>query len=337
MITKLYDKIKKIIYENYKFILGFFILFLAINIELPYYINSPGGIIDISKKIKIDSPYKPEGSFNFAYVTEIKATIPTLLIAYFNKEWDILKREDVIYDNETEDDIYFRKHLLLDEANQNAIILAYQKANKKVDIIDQQLFITFVDTLAKTDLKVGDEVLEINNQVISNKEQISKIVAETKMGTKMNIKVKRDDQIVECYAEPTIQDNKKIIGIMITQKRVIETDPHIELKFKASESGSSGGLMMALTIYNYLTEEDITHGYDIVGTGTIDENGNVGSIGGVEYKLRGVIKAKKKIFLVPAGENYEEAMELKKKENFDIEIVPISTFDEALEYLNTLK
>ena len=53
--------------------------------------------------------------------------------------------------------------------------------------------------------------------------------------------------------------------------------------------------------------------------------------------MRGVIKAKKKIFLVPAGENYEETMELKKKENFDIEIVPISTFDEALEYLNTLK
>ena len=52
MITKLYDKIKKIIYENYKFILGFFILFLAINIELPYYINSPGRIIDISKRLK---------------------------------------------------------------------------------------------------------------------------------------------------------------------------------------------------------------------------------------------------------------------------------------------
>lgn len=337
MITKLYDKIKEIIYENYKLILGFFIILFAITFQLPYYINTPGGIIDISKKIKIDTPYDIKGSFNFAYVTEVKATIPTLLVAYFNKEWDIYKREEVIYENETAEDVYYRKHLLLEEANQNAIILAYEKANKEIEVINQQFFITFVDLLAKTDLKVGDEILEINNQVITSKDQISKIIENTEIGSKINIKVNRDKHIINCYAEPIIQENKKMIGIMITKKRSLKTNPHIELNFEASESGSSGGLMMALSIYNYLTEEDITHGYDIVGTGTIDESGNVGSIGGVEYKLRGVVKAKKKIFLVPSGENYEDAMELKEKENYDIEIIPISTFDEALEYLSTLK
>ena len=57
----------------------------------------------------------------------------------------------------------------------------------------------------------------------------------------------------------------------------------------------------ALLIYDYLTEEDITKGRTIVGTGTIDENGNVGSIGGVKYKLKGAVKNKAEIFLVPNG------------------------------------
>ena len=67
-----------------------------------------------------------------------------------------------------------------------------------------------------------------------------------------------------------------------------------------------------LAIYNYLTEEDITHGKTIVGTGTIDINGNVGEISGVKYKLQGAIKEKADIFLVPSGDNYNEAIETVK-------------------------
>ena len=59
---------------------------------------------------------------------------------------------------------------------------------------------------------------------------------------------------------------------------------------------------------NNLTEEDITKGKKIVGTGTIEEDGSVGSIGGVKYKLNGAVRQKADIFLVPAGENYEEAL-----------------------------
>ena len=91
--------------------------------------------------------------------------------------------------------------------------------------------------------------------------------------------------------------------------------------------------MTSLAIYNALTSEDITNGHIIVGTGTIDSDGNVGSVGGVKYKLAGAIKNKAKIFIVPNGENYKEAIELKEKNNYDIEIVGVSTFKEAVDYL----
>ena len=88
--------------------------------------------------------------------------------------------------------------------------------------------------------------------------------------------------------------------------------------------------MLTLAIYNNLVAKDITNGKKIVGTGTIDDNGNVGSIGGVKYKLNGAVRSKADIFLVPSGENYEEAVKEAKRKKYSIKIVSVSTFDEAL-------
>jgi PDZ domain-containing protein len=336
MLNKLYDKIKEIIYLNHKLILSFFILLSILTFHLPFYINTPGGIIDISQKIEIENSYDVEGSFNFAYVLELKATIPTMIIAYFNKDWDILKKEEVIYENESDADAEFRDHLLLTEANQTAVIVAYNKANKKVVVSNEQLFVTYVDSKALSDLKVGDEIIEINGELILNKEHLSNVIGKNNIGDTINIKVKRDSKTIDRTAEIMESRNKKVIGIMVSRKCDLVVEPNIKLNFNASESGPSGGLMMSLAIYNYLTEEDITYGKKIVGTGTIDEYGNVGSIGGVEYKLKGIAKEKASVFLVPAGENYDQAIKLKNEKNYDIEIVAVSTFDEALEYLKGL-
>ena len=93
---------------------------------------------------------------------------------------------------------------------------------------------------------------------------------------------------------------------------------------------------MTLTIYSYLNNIDLTHGKKIVGTGTIDRNGNVGEISGIKYKLMGAVKEKADIFLVPQGENYIEARNLKNEKSYDIDIVPVETFKEALKYLKEL-
>ena len=72
----------------------------------------------------------------------------------------------------------------------------------------------------------------------------------------------------------------------------------IKMDFSKSEGGPSGGFMMSLAIYSKLVE-DLTDGRKIVGTGTIDSNGNVGEIGGVKYKIMGAVKNKADVFFVP--------------------------------------
>ena len=87
-----------------------------------------------------------------------------------------------------------------------------------------------------------------------------------------------------------------------------------------------------LLIYNKLVSYDITGGKRVVGTGTIDLKGNVGEIGGVKHKLMAASNRKADIVFVPK-DNYKEAKKIKDDKGYNFKLVGVSTFDEAVEYL----
>jgi PDZ domain-containing protein len=97
--------------------------------------------------------------------------------------------------------------------------------------------------------------------------------------------------------------------------------------------GPSAGLMMALGIIDKLEPEDLTGGRIIAGTGTIDETGQVGPIGGVPQKIIGAVGAEATIFLTPA-ENCAEAVSNARP---GLLLVKVETLESALTALQTLR
>ena len=337
MINKIYVEMKNFIKENY-LVLLFGIVFMAtILYPLPYYIYTGGGTINVKDKIHIENK-ETKGDFNLCYVEQINANIPTFLLSKLLSNWDSVSKEEVsLNDKEDVKDIYKRDKIYLEEANQNAIFVAYKKAGKSVNILDKHLYIIYLEEDSDTDLKIGDDILEIDGSKIDSLADISKILDSYEVGSKLNIKVKRNEKEMMKYAIVHEKDGRKLIGIALTSIYDYEVDPKITFTFSNSESGPSGGFMVTLAIYNQLIDNDISNGLKIAGTGTIDIEGNVGSIGGVKYKLKGAVDSKSDIFLVPAGENYEEAIKYKKKYHYDIKIIGISTFEEAIEKLESMK
>lgn len=328
---------KSFIKENY-LVLLFGIVFMAtILYPLPYYIYTGGGTINVKDKIHIENK-ETKGDFNLCYVEQINANIPTFLLSKLLSNWDSVSKEEVsLNDKEDIKDIYKRDKVYLEEANQNAIFVAYKKAGKSVNILDKHLYIIYLEEDSDTDLKIGDDILEIDGSKINSLADISKVLDSYEVGSKLNIKVKRNGKEIMKYAIVHEKDGRKLIGIALTSIYDYEVDPKITFTFSNSESGPSGGFMVTLAIYNQLIDSDISNGLKIAGTGTIDIEGNVGSIGGVKYKLKGAVDSKSDIFLVPAGENYEEAIKYKKKYHYDIKIIGISTFEEAIEKLESMK
>ena len=90
--------------------------------------------------------------------------------------------------------------------------------------------------------------------------------------------------------------------------------------------------MIALSIYAQNIEEDLIRGRKIAGTGTIDIDGNVGEIGGIKHKIMGAVNQNIDVFLVPY-DNYEEAKEVVEEYDYNINLVSVKTFEDAINYL----
>ena len=334
MFNKVYEKIKKFIRDWWKSIVILVVSYFVLTYPVPYYIYTGGGTININDRVEVAGAASSEGSLNFAYVSELEGNVATFLLAHLIPSWDLEEEESYqLSEKETVEDIAMRNHLYLENANQTAILVAFQKAKQEITIKDQHLYILYLDENSNTTLKVGDEILSVDGQTFTSTEEYSNYITSQEVGTVVTFQVLRDEEEMEATAEVKDYDGKNLTGISLTTIYEFETDPKVSLHFKASESGPSGGLMLTLAIYDKLVEEDITHGKKIVGTGTIAADGSVGEIGGVKYKLSGAVKSKADLFLVPAGDNYEEAKAEKEKNNYDIEIKAVSTFEEALEIL----
>ena len=322
---------KKLIKDNYKFIIVLVLLLIIFWLPLPYYIDAPGGLTNLNNKVKINDK-KIDGSYNLTYVSEYKASIPLIIYSWFNKDYDIYKKEDILLDNESDSEYYKRDRLFLEESVSNAVISAYTLANKKISIKSKYLYVGYILDNSNTDLVVGDSIISIDGINVNTKEEINKLLSKKKKNDKITIKVKNNNKEYNRYAYLKEEDSKIVIGIIPIEVYDYKVDPKVDIKTSASESGGSGGLMLSLTIYDLLTDKNLSKGRIVAGTGTIDDKGIVGEIGGIKYKIKGAVKDKADIFFVPSG-NYKEARKLVDKNNYKIKLVKVDTLKEAVNYL----
>ena len=335
MFTKIYEKIKEFIKENYKGLIAIVVVFLLFMIELPYSIYTPGGAVDLNKRISVNNGYEAEGSFNMAYVSMVRGSIPFLLLSHIIPDWDIVSSDEITIEGENMEEMLEREKLYMQESMDAAIINAYRAAGADLNITGTISEVSFIAEEADTNLKIGDEIIRANQVEIHSLDDLKKVIEGLDEKEKVRLDVIRDDEEKECFAYTYKTDDGMKIGVSLLTTYEYTTAPEVSITSKASEAGSSGGLMMSLTIYNSLVPEDITDGKKIVGTGTIDIDGNVGEIGGVKYKLIGAVKNDADVFICPE-ENYEEAIEVALDKDYDIPIISVSTFLEAIEALEEL-
>jgi len=328
----MFKKIYYFIKSNFGFLIFLLCLYTFINYELPYVIYTPGSSINMDSRVDGDNIYDSEGSFHMTYVSMVRGSLPFLGLSYIIPNWDIVPKSNVTYDKESLKETLEIDKIYMREAISNAEYVAYENAAIDFEILKTDIVVTYVSKDANTNLKHGDIVLDIDGQYLSTLKELQTYIETKKPKDKIKIRYDRKGKTVVEEVELIELEGLPRVGISIANISEYKTDYNIEVKTKSSESGPSGGFMTALEIYNKITETDITKGLTIMGTGTIDKDGSVGEIGGVKYKLIGAVKNKADIFICPK-ENYKEAIEAKERNNYDIKVLGVSTFKEALELL----
>ena len=337
MLKKFYEKVKDFIISEYKFII-FLVVFCIICLwPVNYYIVIGGGISDIGERVAVEDGYDSEGSFNLSYVSELKGTTLIYLISYVMPHWERVDMSDYKYtEDEDYQDIEFRSELDLLYSNSNALYYAYQLADKPCKVIQTDVYVIAIIDGYDNPLKVGDKLVQVNGVSYSSVDEFQQAIQKVD-GKQVEITVLRDDKETTLNCRLYEEESRKLLGVGLQSVSTYDTNPEVKFEFESNESGPSAGLITTLSIYDQLTKGDLTHGKLIAGTGTIEADGSVGQIGEVEYKLLGAVDGGADIFLVPDGENYEDCKKMKKKENLDIQLIPVTDIYDALEKLENLK
>ena len=323
-------------FKNPKEVVSFFlpiIITISLLIPVPYYVKMGGGTINLNDEISIEGEKEQKGSLEALYVREAKGIVLTYLLSYIVPSFEKEKIENTVINEEDEDAYNYRERLYFTTSLDSATKVAFEKAGKEVKISSSRFLVIYIDKSSKTNLEVGDEILKIEGEKVDSYEKMASLISKNQNKKQIKITVKRDDQEIETSNQLINIDNEKKLGVVISNEIKYTSDPKVDFAFNGRQAGPSGGLMIALTIYNKLTEEDITKGKKVVGTGTIDTLGNVGEIGGIKHKLMAANSKNADIVFVPK-ENYKEAKQIKDKKNYNFELVSISNFDDAIEYLN---
>lgn len=117
----------------------------------------------------------------------------------------------------------------------------------------------------------------------------------------------------------------KKLGLSTTNKKI---SLHIE-----DIGGPSAGMIYSLGILNKINKYDITGGKTIAGTGTIDEKGNVGAIGGIQLKMLGAKRDGATWFLAPESNCDEVAGHIPS----GLRVVKVATLDDAWKALEAIR
>ncbi len=296
-------------------------------------VETPGGLIDISNRLT-NIQYKALGSFNLTYVSSYRGNVVTVLLAKLLPDWEIVKDSDISnLDYET---LAKAQTISLYSSISNATYNAYKSAGVDINIKSYDFYIYYIyNDYADTTLNIGDKILKYDDIEMKDSLEFRKYIQTKNDGDTISFKVLRNKKETDATAKVTVVDGVKVLGIVVDTIFEYDNNPDIHYEYKESELGSSGGLMLSLSIYNALVEEDITKGLKISGTGTIELDGTVGEIAGIKYKILGAAKNKADVFIVPE-KNYDEAKELVENRKLKIKLIKAENFNQVLEELSKL-
>ncbi|HNA99153.1 MAG TPA: PDZ domain-containing protein [Marmoricola sp.] len=329
-------------------------------LPMPYVVFSPGptvnvlGKVDGHQVIQIEGrqTYRDSGDLRLTTVVvssqSHKVNLFELLQAWFTPDHAIYPREVVYHKGDTNKSVQQQNAAEMTSSQDAAVAAALTELEIPITQVVKVLGVT-PDGPSEGLLQIGDVVLAVDGRPVADSQDVINQVQARKIGDQVKLLVRREVAPKEKSDQSKQQDPprsvektitvttraaatkpvKPIIGVVIG--RGYEFPFTVDLGVGDSIGGPSGGLTFALGIYDLLTPGSLTGGKDIAGTGEINPDGRVGSIGGIQQKIAAAQGDGARLFLVPP-DNCAEAV----RANYDpkkMRLVRAETLDSAIKSL----
>ena len=325
-----------------KITLGLFFAFLVLMVagslvKLPYAVMSPGPTVNTLG----DSPgttkpiitvsglptYPTDGSLKFTTVRVeggpgYPVDVWDVLQAWVDPSRDVFPVDEIFDPQVSQEQVAEENAVQMEGSQEEATAVALRGLGKDVPTHVSVAGLA-PTSKAKGLLQPKDRFVTVGLTDITTAESVRAALQQVKPGEKVAVTVERDGKDVTVEV-PTIegQGGRTALGIILGLTHDFPAKVTIDA---GSVGGPSAGLMFALGIYDKLTPGALTGNHQVAGTGTIDDGGNVGPIGGIKQKLAGARAGGAEFFLAPADNCNEVVGNIPD----GLEVFKVSTFDEG--------
>jgi PDZ domain-containing protein len=262
---------------------------------------------------------------------------------WYDRDSDVdMVKESVAYPKGHKADNQFNAQLMT-QSKSNAELVALQYLGYDVFDTTGALIQNVVDgSPAQGHLQPGDTIVAIDGTPVTSATAATTALSSTTPGQSVVLHIEPANTV---SGQPPARDETIVLGTRSDGRtygfvgvgladRIHEKDPlPIDLSIDSgSVVGDSGGLAFTLSIIDELTPGELTGGHRVAVTGTIQTDGTIGPIGGVQQKVVSARKAKAELMLVPV-ENYDEA---KAKAGDSLKVLAVKDLPAALAALSDI-
>jgi Lon-like protease len=182
-------------------------------------------------------------------------------------------------------------------------------------------------------LRPNDVIAKVDGKPVRTRSDLLRRIGAHRPGDQVRLEVERGAKkatiTLRTAADPD-KPERAVIGVYVEQAASIKLPLKVKIDL-GNVGGPSAGLAFALDVMEELGR-DVDGGRKIAATGEIELDGTVAPVGGVKQKTIAVRRSGIGVFLVPAGDNAEEA----RRHAGGLRIVPVKNFQQALRSLATL-
>ena len=285
-------------------------------------------------KVSGTETYPTEGALRMTTVSVsgcpgYPVTTADLIAAWISSDRRIVDRNEVCPQDQSAQQVEETGKAQMTASQDSAVIAALIETGMAgamhltvTEVIEQQ---------TSTEIQAGDVLETITPEggeatTITSFSQLRELMTTIPEGTRVTLGVNRGEQQTTA-ALTTITPQEGTTGSRLGLSLKISVDSTVEASFGLSDvGGPSAGMMFALGVVDEITPGSLTGGKDISGTGTINMDGQVGPIGGIQQKMAGARNSGSRFFLAPAS----NCDEVRGHEPEGMQVFAVSTLHEAV-------
>jgi PDZ domain-containing protein len=311
-------------------LLGVALLVVLAAVPLPWYVIAPGSAVDLTRSVEVAHGRPTTDRFFLTDVSVSRAS-PLRLLFAFLPGVTIAPEDRILPHGISPHDYGNIMRDAMDESQGAAAVVAERAAGYGVTVPPLRFAVAEVSpaSAARGVLAPGDWIRRVGGRTVRSPDDVRRALEAVRSGELVGVAYERGGRSATARVRTVTIDGRVRLGVVLEP---VYGQPKLPVPVHyAMEDigGSSGGLMMALRIYDALHGVGGRRRRDIAGTGTLTCDGRVGPIEGTPQKLIAAKRAGARVFFVPR-ENFADIAGER-----DVRVVPVGTFAEALRALET--